>query len=62
MIKTTTFICQLPQATQNAIKADVENYLKSEGFSGQKLQEALQNALDGRLTDLEENIDISKYL
>ena len=62
MIKTTTFICQLPIKIQDAIKADVENYLKSEGFSGQKLQEALQNALDGRLTDLEENIDISKYL
>lgn len=62
MIKTTTFICQLPIKTQDAIKADVENYLKLEGFSGQKLQEALQNALDGRLTDLEENIDISKYL
>lgn len=58
----TRFICQLPQQTQDAIKKDIETYLLSEGFSGQELQDAVQNALDGRLADLEETIDISKYL
>lgn len=58
----TTYICQLPQQTQDAIKNDVETHLISEGLNGQELQDAVQNALNGRLADLEETIDISKYL
>ena len=61
-MKATTFIHQLPQQTQDAIRKDVETYLKSEGFSGQELQESLENAMNSRLADLEEGIDISKYL
>lgn len=58
----TTYICQLPQQTQNAIRTDIETYFISEGLSGQELQDAVQDALNGRLADLEETIDISKYL
>ena len=58
----TIYVCQLPQQTQDAIKNDVVTHLISEGFSGQELQDAVQNALNGRLVDLEETIDISKYL
>ena len=58
----TIYVCQLPQQTQDAIKNDIETYLISEGFSGQELKNAVQDALNGRLADLEETIDISKYL
>lgn len=58
----TTYICQLPQQTQDTIKKDIETYLISEGLNGQELQDAVQDALNGRLADIEGTIDISKYL
>lgn len=61
-MKTTIFICQLPQATQEEIKTDIVNFLITEGYSQEKIMEIVNNAMDGRLTDLEDNIDIEKYL
>lgn len=58
----TIYICQLPQQTQDTIKKDIETYLISEGLNGQELQDAVQDALNGRLADIEGTIDISKYL
>ena len=61
-MKTTTFICQLQQSTQEKIKKDIINFLISEGYDKEKQQEIVNNAMDGRLTDLEDNINIEKYL
>ena len=58
----TIYVCQLPQQTQDTIKKDIETYLISEGLNGQELQDAVQDALNGRLADIEGTIDISKYL
>lgn len=53
-MKKTTFICQLSERTQK----EIENELIDLGLSS----EDVQNALDSRLCDLSDTIDIVKYL
>jgi len=50
----TTYICQLPLSIQQAIKEDL--------LSLDLSSEDIQNALDGRLCDLEDTININQYL
>lgn len=49
----TTFICTL----DNHVKAEIEKDLRAVGHS----EADIQNALDSRLCDLEDKIDIQKY-
>jgi hypothetical protein len=53
-MKKTTFICAMSEDTQNEIIADLQNNRVSE--------EDIITALNSRLCDLEDTIDISKYL
>ncbi|WP_202595668.1 hypothetical protein [Pontibacillus yanchengensis] len=50
----TTFIKRLPSATQKEIEKD----LKEAGLRG----EDLENGMNSRLADLEDTINITKYL
>ena len=50
----TAFICTLSEDVQNAILLDLEKLNLSE--------EDVRLAMDGRLCDLEDTMDISKYL
>lgn len=61
-MKTTTFICKLSIATQEQIKNDITTFLKSEGYTNKEIIENVEIAMNGRLSDLEETIDIKKYL
>lgn len=59
-MKTTTWIWLLEETIQNKIKSDVTNalmYIKDQ----EERNEAIENAMDSRLCDLENTIDISKY-
>lgn len=59
-MKTTTWVWLLEETIQNEIKSDVTNalmYIEDQ----EERNEAIENAMDSRLCDLEDTIDISKY-
>jgi hypothetical protein len=60
MINTNMFICQLPQNAQNIIKEEIINFLKSEGLDN--IEEITKNAMDGKICDLEDNLNVSVLL
>lgn len=55
-MKTTVFICTLKSHTQSVIKKDITSYLASEGIVGIEAYAIIENAMDGRLCDLEDNL------
>ena len=60
-----TYINQLPLTTQSQIKEEIIEHLKiNVGLAPyqEEYQEALDNAMNSRLIDLEEVIDISEYI
>ena len=54
----TSFINQLSVELQNKIEVLVKNYFIELGLEGEGLNEAIELALSGRLSDIEEIIDI----
>lgn len=58
-ITKTIRIIQLPMVTQKEIERDIKNALADQVDD---YFELLEEALDGRLCDLEDLIDINKYL
>ena len=53
-MKKTLFVVQLP----NAMQAQIEEELKNQGFA----PEDISNALESRLSDLSDTLDITPYL
>ena len=58
----TTYICKLSEQTQNEIKKHILQFLGKEGYTKEEQKEIIKNAMNGRLCDIEENIDITKYI
>lgn len=58
----TSYIAQLPQSIQDAIKSDVRLALLDTDLSAEEQEIALKDAMDSRLCDLSDTIDIEKYL
>lgn len=58
----TKYINQLPLHTQQSIKADIIHSLSELNLSHSELLEALENAMSSRIIDLEDTININKYL
>ena len=58
----TTFINQLPLSTQEDIKADLYIALSDIITLDNTINEEIEIALSGRLCDLEDTINIEKYL
>lgn len=56
------FINQLPIETQESILTDVHFALSKLNLPNEEYIEALENAMCSRLCDLEDTIDIEKYL
>lgn len=57
------YIIQLDAEIQDLIFDEVKEALLKEGFTqGLELDDALKNAMDSRLQDLSDLIDIKKYL
>lgn len=61
-MSSTVFICILPQSVQEQIRQEIFQFLLREGYTMAKIKEITENAMDGRLCDLEDNINIRKYL
>ena len=58
----TIYICELSEQTQNEIKKHILQFLENEGYTKEEQKEICDNAMSGRLCDIEENIDITKYI
>jgi Holliday junction resolvasome RuvABC DNA-binding subunit len=61
-MKTTTFISLLDSEIRNCIYNEVLQALLGLGLSEEELEEAIESAMNSRLCDLEELIDIKKFL
>lgn len=62
-MKSSTFICQLPSDVQLAIGVKVRDYMYREHGAYLKtsaIDECIRNAMDGRLSDVEEIIPIEE--
>lgn len=58
----TAYIVSLPRDVQYQIKDDVTKALQDNGLSEDEIDDCVMDALSGRLSDLEDTIDINKYL
>lgn len=58
----TNYVSQLNVYEQFLIKKDVIESLKELGYEKDDLKELVENAMDSRLCDLEDLIDINEYL
>jgi hypothetical protein len=60
MISTTIFICLLSEKQQELVKEKIKKFQVN--INSQNLEENIKNAMDGRLCDLEDNIDIEELI
>lgn len=58
----TIFINQLSESIQKEIEKDLHNFYTNEGMEEMEINEAIEMALDSRLSDLEDIININKYM
>jgi len=58
----TKYVCQLPAAISEDIFNEVQKALYEVGLRDQELSDSLEEAMNSRLCDLEDTIDITKYL
>lgn len=56
------YIHQLPSNTQSRILSDLQAALSNLNLSPEELTEAIESSLNSKLIDLQETIDINKYL
>lgn len=61
-INKTIFIAQLPQALQHEIEIDVKTALSDTELTAEEKETALKDAMDSRLCDLSDLIEIGKYI
>lgn len=61
-MNTTIFIAELSNENQEKIKKMIIEFLTTEGYENKKIQEIIENVMNGRLCDLEEFIDIEPFL
>lgn len=61
-MKTSLFICQLSKQNQEKIKQGITNFLKDEGYEDSEIKEISNNTMDGRLSDIEEFINIEPFI
>ena len=58
----TNYISQLSKETQELILNDLKNELAKLGLNKEEFLEAIDNAMNSRLCDLEDTINVNKYL
>ncbi|AKR34230.1 hypothetical protein P4K49_02420 [Bacillus cereus] len=58
----TSYIFQLSKETQELILNDLKNELAKLGLNKEEFLEAIDNAMNSRLCDLEDTINVNKYL
>jgi len=55
-------VCCLPEALQTKVYKAVKRSLSASGLVGEELTEAIQNAMDSRVSDLSDTINITRLL
>ena len=55
-------VCCLPEVLQTKIYKAVKRSLSASGLVGEELTEAIQNAMDSRVSDLSDTINITRLL
>lgn len=55
-----TYVSQLPDQVQKKVETEVRKSLQQEGIRHQELEESVEQAMNSRLHDLENTIDIRK--
>lgn len=60
-MKKTMYVSSMCNENQESIKAELRASLEVD-YQGEELEEAIENGMNSRLCDLEDTIDISKYL
>lgn len=58
----TKYVCQLPAEVIEDINIEVQKALYDIGLRDKELSESIEAAMNSRLCDLEDTIDITKYL
>lgn len=61
-MSTSIFICQLPQDKQKQIEKSITNFLKLYGYNKYEIQEISENAMNSRLCDISDNINILEFI
>ena len=61
-ISNTTHICRLTDKQQEIVKSKIVEFLKSEGYSESEMTDIVKNAMDGRLCDLEDNLNVNALI
>ena len=55
-------VCCLPEVLQTKIYKAVKRSLSASGLQGKELEIAIQNAMDSRVSDLSDTINIERLL
>jgi hypothetical protein len=55
-------VCCLPETLQNKVYKAVKRSLSASGLVGVELTEAIQNAMNSKVSDLSDTINISRVL
>lgn len=56
------YVRALPEWMQTKIRLDIVERLRAEGREADEIEEALDDAMCSRLVDLDDTINITKYL
>ena len=54
------FVSQLSKDLQSKVRIAISSALVAEGLEGEELEQAIDNAMNSRISDLENVIDIKK--
>lgn len=61
MMNANSFVCELSKENQEKIKNSVKEYLIKEGYNKDYIEETVINAMEGRLWNVEEIVDIKQF-
>lgn len=61
-MSTSIFICQLPQDKQKQIEKSITNFLKLYGYNKHEIPEIVNNAMNSRICDISENINVYEFI
>ena len=53
-------VCCLPKDLQNKVRIAISSALVADGLEGEELEQAIDDAMNSRISDLEDTIDINK--
>ena len=55
------YIVEMPKAKQDRIKRELTKALKKEGYKGYFLNELVQEGMSGKLSDIDDIVNVKRY-